>query len=341
MIDTLKELCALSGVSGCEDEVREYIVSRAAGVADDVVVDTMGNVIVSKKGRKTPAKKTMLCAHMDEVGVVCTSITDDGYLKFALAGGIDRRVVIGKTVEFGRERVLGLIGCKPIHLTKARDREKVIEIEEMYIDIGAKKRDEAEKLVSVGDTGAFDASVFEFGDGYIKAKAIDDRFGCAVLLKLIESDLPIDCMFAFNVQEEVGLRGAYTSAHRAAPDIALNVEGTTAADLPSVTGNKKICKLGGGVVVPFMDGGTIYDKELYRILNDLADKSGIPRQTKSVVAGGTDAAAIQRSRAGVKTAGIAAPIRNLHSPSCVGKITDMEAVSKLAMLFLEEVGVRF
>ena len=338
MIDTLKRLCALNGTSGCEDEVRDYIVDRAAKVASDVFVDVMGNVIVAKKGKKSIAKKIMLCAHMDEVGVVCTSITDDGYLKFAASGGVDRRVLVGKFVELGAERIPGIIGCKPIHLTKAKDMEKAVEIEEMYIDIGAKSSEEAEKLVAVGDTGAFDRTVAEFGDGFIKAKAIDDRFGCAVLIKLLESELPVDCMFAFSVQEEVGMRGAYTAAYKVAPDIALNVEGTTAADLPSVSESKKICKAGKGAVIPFMDGGTIYDRELYALLTGLADKNGIPWQTKNVISGGTDGAAFQRSRAGVKTAGLAAPVRNLHSPLCVAKYSDMEAVYELARVFLEEMG---
>lgn len=339
MIDTLKTLCALNGVSGNEDEVRDYIIKRLTGVADEVAPDVMGNVVVFKKGKVTASKKIMMSAHMDEVGVVCTGITDDGYLKFAMSGSVDRRVVVGKLVEFGAERIPGVIGCKPFHLTDGKDN--VIEVDDLYIDIGAKNREEAGKLVALGDTGAFDGTVVDFGDGLIKAKAIDDRFGCAVLISLVESDLPVDCVFSFNVQEEVGLRGAYTSAFHVSPDVALNVEGTTAADIPSVQGVKKVCKVGGGAVIPFMDGGSIYDRGLYTILTELADKNGIPWQTKTVVAGSTDAAAVQRSRAGVKTAGIAAPIRNLHSPSCVGKVSDMEAVKKLAELFLEDAAERY
>ena len=341
MIDTLKTLCALNGVSGNEDEVREYIAARVKKTADEVVVDNMGNVIAVKRGRRTASKKIMLCAHMDEVGVVCTSITDEGFLRFAMSGSVDNRVVVGKKVELGRNRVPGIIGCKALHLLKGKDAEKAVDVDDMYIDIGAGNREEAEKLIATGDTGAFDGAIVEFGDGYIKAKAIDDRFGCAVLISLIESDTPIDCTFTFSVQEEVGLRGATTAAFRAAPDIALIVEGTTAADIPSTPESKKVCKLGGGAVIPFMDGGTIYDKELVAFLNALADDSGIPRQTKNVIAGSTDGAAVQRSRAGVKTAGIAAPVRNLHSPSCVARISDLEAVRKLAGLFLEEVGERF
>jgi len=336
MKEILKELCALRGVSGDEDEVRRYITVSAKQYADEVITDVMGNVIVFKKGAKAPERRIVLCAHMDEVGVIITGIMDDGYLKFEVAGSVDRRVIAGKTVIIGKNRAFGVIGCKAIHLVKEKDRGKPIETDDMYIDIGAVSKKQAEELIELGDTGAFEVDIREFGDGFIKAKAIDDRFGCAVLLELISSDLPVDCLFAFTAQEEVGLRGAYTAAYSTAPEIALIVEGTTAADLPSSPEHKKVCKVGKGAVIPFMDSGTIYNKEIRGLLTDIADKNEIPWQTKTYVAGGTDGAAFQRTRSGIKTVGIAAPIRNLHSPSCVGKYSDMEAVYKLIRLFLNE-----
>ena len=336
MKETLKSLCALHGVSGDEGDVRDYIADFAAKYADKTSTDAMGNVTALKKGAKTPSKKIVLCAHMDEVGVIITGATDDGYLKFAMAGGLDSRVVVGKSVKIGKARVSGIIGCKPIHLVKSKDREKALETEELYIDIGAKNEEEAKKLVSLGDTGAFDGAIRDFGDGFVMAKAIDDRFGCAALLELIRSDLPVDCNFVFSVQEEVGLRGAYPAAYNMAADIAMIIEATTAADFPSVKESKKICKTGKGAVIPFMDGGTIYDRELFALITGLADKNGIPWQTKNVISGGTDGAAFQRSRTGVKTVGLAAPVRNLHSPLCVAKYSDMEAVYDLARVFLEE-----
>jgi endoglucanase len=283
----------------------------------------------------------MLCAHMDEVGVIVTGITDDGFLKFDCVGGIDRRVLIGKTVYIGDNGIFGVIGNKAVHLVKKEDRDKIPQLDDMYIDIGAKDKSEALKLVSLGDTGAFDPSVIEFGDGFIKAKALDDRAGCAVLLKLIESELPVDCTFAFTVQEEVGTRGAAIASFRVMPDIALIVENTTAADLPSVPSSKKVCSVGKGVVIPFMDKATIYNRELYNTLTALAEKNNIPWQTKSMVAGGTDAGAVQRSRVGVMTAGIAAPVRNLHSPSDVACVRDLEGMYRLAELFLKEIGDQY
>ena len=338
MLNTLKSLCLLDGVSGGEEEVREYILKRVKQHADELTVDAMGNVIAFKKGKKTPVQKIVICAHMDEIGVIITGITDDGYLRIARAGSLDSRVILGKAVKIGKKKVKGIIGCKAIHLVKLKDRVRPVEMDDMYIDIGVKSRKEAEKLVALGDTCAFDEDIHEFGNGFIKAKAIDDRFGCAIMIELIESKLPVDCTFIFTVQEEVGMRGAFTAAYSTAPDIALIVEGTTAADLPSVEGNKKVCKLGSGPVLPFMDSGTIYNKEIHGILTEVAEKNDIPWQTKTYIAGATDGSAFQRSRSGIKTAGIAAPIRNLHSSTCVGKISDMEAVQKLITLFLKKMG---
>ena len=337
MIDILKTLCAIDGVSGDEGSIRDYIKNRIESHADELTVDVMGNIFAYKKGvAGKPEKSLVLCAHMDEVGVIITSIGDDGYLKFAASGGIDGRVILGKTIFIGKERVFGVIGCKAIHLVPERDREKATDIADMYIDIGAKNKEEAEKLVALGDTGAFDDEILEFGNGFIKAKAIDDRFGCAVLISLIESELPVDCTFVFTVQEEVGTRGATIAAYRSAPDVTIIIEGTTAADFPSVDEHKKVTLVGKGAVIPFMDSGTIYDRDLYAQLTNLANENNIPWQTKTVIAGGTDASVFQRSRSGVKTAGIAAPIRNLHSPACVAKISDLEAVYSLVQAYLQE-----
>ncbi|MDR3277465.1 MAG: M42 family metallopeptidase [Oscillospiraceae bacterium] len=341
MLELLKTLCALPGVSGDEGAARDYIRREAEKYADEVTRDVMGNLLVTKRGARRSAKKILLCAHMDEVGVIATHLTEAGFVKFACVGGIDRRVLLGKRVFFGEKRVPGVVGSRPIHLIPRDEREKLPKLEELYIDVGAPSRKDAEKLVSLGDTGAFDGGILEFGDGFLRAKAIDDRLGCAVLLKLLASDLPVDCCFAFTVQEEVGTRGAQTAAFRLEPDVALIVEATTAADLPGVADGKKVCFVGKGAVIPFMDGGAIYDRALYDTLTALATRHEIPWQTKTYLSGGTDAAAVQRSRGGVKTAALAAPVRNLHAPSCVGKISDFEAVLRLAELFLEDAGERY
>lgn len=336
MLEMLKELCALPGVSGREDKVREYIREKATPYADEIRTDALGNLLVFKKGQARPKQSLMLAAHMDEVGVIVTDITEDGYLKFDFIGGVDRRVVIGKRVFLTDAAIPGVIGLKAIHLVEASDRSRIPKTKEMYIDIGASSREEAEKKVLPGDVGTFDPSIVEFGDGCIKAKAIDDRIGCAVMLKLIRSELPVDTWFAFTVQEEVGCRGALGAAFALKPEIALILEGTTAADMPSQKGGAKVCLPGHGPVVPFMDGGAIYDRKLFEQLRDLAVKNNIPWQTKTYISGGTDAQAIQRSRAGVRVAAISAAVRYIHSPSSVGVIRDFDNILRLAEAFLAE-----
>lgn len=336
MLDTLETLCCLSGISGREDEIRDYILERVMPFADEILTDPMGNLMVFKKGDCTPAKKILLAAHMDEVGLIVTDITEKGFLHFGCVGGIDRRVLPSKRVFVGDARIPGVIGGKAMHMTDAGDRKSIPEIEDMYIDIGAKDRDEAAASVSLGDYICFDDTVIRFGEGYLKAKAIDDRVGCATMLALIESRLPCDCWFAFTVQEEVGARGAMTAARSVGPDVALILEGTTAADIPGVSGAARICRQGEGIVIPFMDRGTIYDRELYETLTRLADENGIRWQTKTRIAGGTDGSSIQRSMGGVQTAAISVAIRNIHSPASIARIDECELQEKLARLFLQE-----
>ena len=335
MLETLKTLCALSGVSGAEAEVRDYILQRTLPLADAVDTDVMGNVIVHKKGAVQPAQKLLLCAHMDEVGFIITGVTEEGYLRFASVGGIDRRVLPGKRVYIGRERIPGVIGCKPYHLVDKREESACPKEDELLIDIGCQNREDAEKRVELGTCCTFSDSVFVFGDGYLKAKAIDDRVGCAVMLRLLERDLPCDVTFAFTAQEEVGTRGAAVMAYAVAPDVCLVLEGTTATDSPDVGEEKRICRAGDGVVISFMDRGTLYDRELFAILTSRAEENGIPWQTKRRVAGGTDGRAVQRSRAGVKTGALACPVRNIHSPASVGKISEFDDMLRLAGLFLK------
>ncbi len=340
MLNLVKELCALPGVSSFEEEVRAFLMDRAAPFADDMRVDAMGNLIVFKKGKKSTGNKLMLCAHMDEVGLIIRSITEEGYLKFDAIGGINRRVLLGKQVEVGPNKVKGVIGLKAYHLV-SREEEKVVpKLETFYIDIGAKNKAKAEKLVSVGDCGVFVSDCVEFGAGMLKAKALDDRIGCAVMLKLLEEELPLDCTFVFTVQEEVGTRGAFGAAFSVTPELALILETTTAADLPGVEGHQKVCAPGKGPVIPFMDNGSIADRGLFELLRNTAEAHGIPWQTKHYIAGGNDASAVQRSKAGVRTVTLSAAVRYLHAPASVASIQDMEHILQLTRHFLNAVAER-
>ena len=335
MLELLKDLCALNGVSGDEDRVRDFLRAQAEPLANSVRTDAIGNLIVFKRGKKSTGSKVMLAAHMDEVGVIVTRITDEGFLKFDFVGGVDRRVTIGKPVVIGLSRVPGVIGLKAIHLVSREEEKQVPKTDSLYIDIGAKDREAAEKLVSLGDYGAFVCAPEEFGEGLFKAKAIDDRVGCAVLLELLREDLPLDVTFAFTAQEEVGTRGAFGAAFSVTPEIALVLETTTAADLPGVEDHRRVCAPGRGPVISYMDGGTVYDRGLFETLRDLAEQNGIPWQTKEYIAGGNDARTIQRTKAGVRVAALSAAVRYLHAPASVGSVADFGNILKLTRLFLE------
>lgn len=322
MFETLRDLCLLNGISGDEDEVRDYIISRISDKCE-CKVDNLGNIIAFKKGRKTPKNKVLLSAHMDEVGLIVKYINDDGSLKVESVGGIDPGVVFGRQVTVGKNNTDGVIGGIAVHNLSSDERDKEVSFDKLTVDIGAQNRDEAEKTVSLGDSVYFKSDYTEFGDGFIKSKAIDDRFGCAILLELIESELEYDTYFTFVVQEEIGLRGAAAAAYTVNPDYAIVIEATTAADIPFSEEEKSVCKCKSGPVVSFMDKSTVYNKELYNLAFETAKENNIPCQTKTMIAGGNDAGAIHISRGGVKTLAVSVPCRYIHSPSCVANKKDM------------------
>lgn len=337
MLNMVKELCLLNGVSSGEDAVRDYLMERCRPYAASMKVDALGNLIVFKRGEKSTGNKLMLTAHMDEVGFIVNDIMEDGYLKFAPVGGIDPRVVIGKRVSVGPGRIPGAIGLKAYHLVSDEEEKRVPDFEDLYIDIGAKDRADAKGVTALGDLAAFESDAVEFGSGMLKAKALDDRVGCAVMLKLIEEELPMDCTFVFSVQEEVGTRGAFGAVFSVTPEIALVLEGTTAADLPGTDAHRRVTALGNGPVLSFMDSGTIYDRGLFELLRVLAEQHHIPWQSKNYTSGGNDSSAIQRTKEGVRTAALSAPVRYLHTPSSVACIQDIHQMHTLVKHFIEAI----
>lgn len=337
MLDLLVTLCELSGTPSQEDCVRDFIQSELKPYASSIKVDALGNLIVEKKGAISGHKKLLVCAHMDEVGIIITHINDNGYLKFQFVGGVDRRVAIGKTVAIGDNRIVGLIGLKAYHMVSKAEEKKVPKTEELYIDIGATSKEDALAKIAIGDYGVFTAKAERLSDGIFKAKAIDDRLGCAIMMTLIKESLPMDVTFVFTAMEEVGTRGIFGPAFSVTPDIALVLETTTAADLPDVKGAKQVCHVGKGPVIGLIDGATIYDRTLFELLRTTAQERDIPWQVKSYLAGGNDARTLQRSKEGVQVAGISAPIRYLHAPSSVGSISDFEHCLTLARGFIEKI----
>ncbi|MBO5943718.1 MAG: M42 family metallopeptidase [Clostridia bacterium] len=331
--ELLKKLCLLNGTSGDEKNVRDFIISKLPEDCD-YIVDALGNLIVNKKGEIEPKNKVVLFAHMDEVGFIVTYITDNGFVNVTNVGGIDNSALFGKKLIINN--CIGVAGAKAIHQCSSDEAKKIPEITDVSVDFGFESREEAEKYISLGDFGYFKSDFVEFGNDMIKSKALDDRLGCAIMLELLQEKSKINYTCVFTVQEEVGTRGATVSAYTVKPDYAIVIETTTASDIPDTPENKKVCKVGKGAVVSFMDRGTIYNKDLYKKAREIADKNGIANQTKTVVAGGNDASAIHKSAGGIKTVAVSLPCRYIHSASSVGSKADMESVKSLTKALLEE-----
>ncbi len=325
----LKILTSLSGVSSWEDDVLDFIEKEISPHSDVIKRDKMGNLLVFKKGRKQD-KTIMFAAHTDEVGFLVSSVTDDGYIKFSPIG-IDCRILLGLRVLVGKDKIPGVIGIKAVHLTTAEERKKAVEEKDMYIDIGASSREEADALVKKGDFIAFDSDFVEFGDGKIKAKALDDRAGCAALIKLIkEADFEYDTWCAFTVQEEVGLRGGKIAARTIMPDVFIALESTTCSDIPEIENGLNVTRMGRGVALSYMDGGFMADRKLVSALMVLAEEKNIPCQLKSYASGGNEVRAAQTVGHGVISAALSVPCRYLHSPVSVIDKRDYDSMYTLA-----------
>lgn len=331
----LKDYCDIPAPSGLEKAVRRRIIGDIRNFATEYHTDATGNLIVFKKGRKERKNKLLIAAHMDEVGFMVTYVCDDGTLCFDTVGGIDRRVVSGRRLRFCKDGMIGIVGSKAIHMQKKGERGVCEPITDMRIDIGCDSKEAAEKLVQIGDCAVFATDFEEFGDGMIKSKALDDRFGCALMVDMIRSDLEYDTYFSFNTCEEIGCDGAKEVSFQVQPDIAVVLESTTAGDVCGVPDTMCACKVRGGAVISHMDNGTIYDKELVRLAMDIAKENDIPAQLKNIVAGGNDARSFQTGAAGARVLAISAPTRYIHSASSVVAKEDLISVGRLVKNLLE------
>ena len=289
MDNLLKKLSEIAGVTGDEGRVRDLIKEEAKPYATDMVTDAMGNLIVYKKGT-VGAKKGLLAAHMDEVGFIVTSVSDDGFIRFDSMGGVDTRTVLSQRVKVTHNDIKGIFGIKAVHLQGWEERRNLLGAGSLYVDVGAKSKDETG--VKIGDFIAFDTEFKDFGEGLMKGKALDDRIGCANLLHLMKNEYEDDLYFCFTVQEEIGTRGASLCAHRVKPDYALILEGTFAYDVPDVPNGKEVTRLGCGPAITVADNTVICHRGLVDKLIEVADANGIPHQFKGLIAGGTDAATL-------------------------------------------------
>lgn len=335
----LFDLCALDGVSGREQPVRQYILDtlNESSTPKDIKVDVMGNVLVHLYGKQSAEKVVLFDAHMDEVGFLITHINADGTLCFNTVGGIDKAVLFGQRVKIGN--VNGVIGGKAIHQCEKGEKESVPAIDAMLIDIGAADAEEASKLVKIGQGGTFASNLQQWRDGIVVGKALDDRVGCALLLSMVDEQPERDIWLSFSVQEEIGLRGAKTVSEAVKPDIAVAIDATTAADVAGSNDKTCVCRVGCGPVVSFADGATLYDQELYAYIRSLAEENGIATQTKNRIAGGNNAGSLQRGGVGARAAAVSLPCRYIHSPSCMGNIADMDAMDKLLKLLADRLTV--
>jgi endoglucanase len=335
MNELLKNLTEAVGVSGEEKEVRLLIRDLIADHVDEWHVDTMGNLIAIKKGTGASNMRVLLDAHMDEVGLMVTGFDSNGTLKFEAIGGFDDRTLLGKVVQVGPKKVMGVIGGRPVHLSTAAQRNTIVSRSSMRIDIGAKDKEMANRKVKLGDRAAFVTKYEELGATAV-AKSFDNRAGCAALIEILrQRPYPFDLIATFSVQEEVGLRGANVAAFGIDPDVALILECTPAYDLPNKNDVSPNVALGKGPSIYVMDSGTIQDPKLVSFILKTANGHDIPYQIRQPGGGGTNTAVIQRSRRAIPAATIAVPGRYAHSPVMMINLDDYANVVKLATLTLQ------
>lgn len=335
----LKRLTDASGVSGNEKEVRDLIVSEIKDHVKDIKIDRIGNIIAYKEGKKGDINLAV-AAHMDEVGLMVKGIDNSGLIKFAPIGGMDARILVSKQVIVGKKKINGVIGAKAIHMQKPDERKRALSIDDLYIDIGCNTKEEAEKLVHIGDYIVFSSEYVEFGKNRVKAKALDDRAGCAMLIELLKNDLPVNITGVFTVQEEIGLRGAEVAANQVDSDLAIILEGTTCSDIIKVEPHLQVTELDKGPAISIMDRTSIYNKKFVDMLVKAAKENEIPWQYRRSTFGGNDAGKFHTAKAGTPCVSIAVPCRYIHSPVSVLSKDDYENCKKLLVKFIDRVSER-
>ncbi|WMM26508.1 M42 family metallopeptidase [Tissierella sp. MB52-C2] len=331
----LKQLTEASGISGNEKEVRDLIISEIKDHVESFKIDRIGNIIAYKKGKDT-SKKLMITAHMDEVGLLVTDIDNLGLLKFTTVGGVDKRILVSKPVLVGKDKTDGVIGAKPIHLQKRQEWTRALGIDELYIDIGVNSKEEAEKLVQIGDYVTFKSDYIEFGEDLVKAKALDNRVGCSLLINLIKEVKDISFYGVFTVMEEVGLVGAGPAAYEVDPDISLVLEGTLCYDMPKLDTHLVPTYLNKGPAISLIDRTTVYDRNFREKITSIAEKNNIPYQYRKTSMGGNDSGRIHTTKEGSVTTTISVPCRYIHSPTSVMSKKDYNHTYDLLKAILSE-----
>lgn len=331
----MKELSLAPGVSGGEEKIAEIIERELMDVADKIERDSMGNVIATKKGQKK-APTVMLAAHMDEIGLMIKYIDDKGFIKFSTIGGINDQMLMNQTVTVHSsvgEPVVGVIGSKPPHVTKPEERNKVIKAEDMFVDIGAKDKEDAEKMVRIGDRMSFNAIFEEFPNNLIMGKALDNRVGCYVMIEVLKRvDTRATVYGVGTVQEEVGLKGAKTVSFRLNPDLALALDVTLSGDHPGIKPEDAPVVIGEGPALILSDAGgrgILISQSVKDLLIKSGDENDIPYQLEVSDGGTTDGTAIYLTREGIPTGVLSVPTRYIHTTVSVCSMEDVESTIQL------------
>ncbi|MCE7740856.1 MAG: M42 family metallopeptidase [Candidatus Heimdallarchaeota archaeon] len=342
VIKTQIELSNLIGVPGHEEEVTDYVLVKLEKLGvDKAWIDPLGNVLAIKEGTNPNGLRIMLDAHVDEVGFMISHVHEEGFLTIENLGGIDKRLMLGALLQFQndfRERIIGVVGAAPPHVTKPDERDKVPEINEMFVDIGCKNRAEVLALgLDIGSVGTFYTECILLNEETILGKAFDDRTACNVILHVLEElkevEIPHTLLINFAVQEEVGTRGAIVAGYTLEPSIALALENTIASDVPGVPSQKIVTSLGDGPAVTAADRSLIVPKKILERIKQAAVMGDIKWQYKKPTYGGTDAGSISKTRAGVPSGVVSVPCRYIHANAGLLLIDDILKTIKLVTNF--------
>ncbi len=325
-LSLLERLCNAMAVSGDEGEVRRIILEQVTPLADEVRVDALGNVLVTRHARVENPLRVLLAAHMDEVGFMVVSDEGEGVYRFEVVGSVDLASVAGKIVWVGRKRIPAVIGIKAIHLLSEEERRQKVRLESLRLDTGKNGK------VQVGDRAGF-ATPFRRVGNVLFAKALDNRLGVSLLIELLKSaPKHLELLLAFTVQEEIGLRGARVAAYALNPDLAIAVDSTPARDLPAHEGRENTTyntRLGAGPAIYVADAATLSDRRLVEHFVSTAEAEGIPYQIRQPGGGGTDAGAIHRQRTGIPSVSISVPSRYPHTPIGMCRLDDWQNTFRL------------
>ncbi len=337
----IQRLSEASAVSGDEGHIRAILRAELEPLADELETDPMGNLLAVRRSQGSAAVRIMLAAHMDEVGFIVTRVDADGILSLAPIGGVKAEQFVGKRVWVGPRPSLGVVGVKPIHLADKSSITARPSFSSLRVDLGVSAEEVLEMGIRPGVYGTF-ATTFRSNFGRLRGKALDDRLGVAILIELLRRPISgVDLLAAFTVQEEIGSRGASVAAYGLAPDVGLAIDCTPARDVPGPDGAVNPdpnTRLGGGPAIYVADGSTVSDPRLVRMAIDTAERLDLPYQIRQPGAGGTDARAIQRSRAGVPVISISVPGRYAHSPNGLALVTDLLATEALLRGLLASLG---